>query len=57
MTTMVMTVAHGNDASTGTHTCTKGDVIPLYNHLNMTNAMVSLIALSASHYCYVHDKN
>ena len=48
MTPMTLSVAHGIDASTGTSTNTKGHIIPLNNHLNITNAMVSLMAPSAS---------
>ena len=43
-------VADYTDASTGTSTTIKSLIIPLNNHLNMTNAMVSLMMPSAS--CY-----
>ena len=36
MTPMALSVAHGNDASTDTHTGTKGHIIPLNIHLNIT---------------------
>ena len=37
-------VAHDTDARTGNHTSIKGYIIPLNNHLNITNAVVSLMA-------------
>ena len=49
-------MAHSIDASSGTHTSTKGHVIPLKNYLNTTNEMVSLMAQSTSCYCHVHDQ-
>ena len=41
-------MTHDTDASTGTSTGIKSYKILLNNHLNMTNAMVTLMALSAS---------
>ena len=52
VTPMVLLMAHG----TGTSTSLKGQNIPLNKHL-ITNAIVSLMAPSASCYCHVHDKN
>ena len=52
-----LSMAHGTDVSTGTTTSTKGHTIPLNNHLNITNAILSLMAPSASYYYHVHDKN
>ena len=51
---MVLSVVYGMDTSTCTSTSTKGYVILLNNHLNTTDAMVSLVAPSVSHYCHVH---
>ena len=47
---------NGTDASTGTNTSTKGHKIYVNNHLNITNAMVLLMAPPESYYCHVHDK-
>ena len=48
MLPMVPSIANDTDASTSASTGTKSYVTPLNNHLNMTNAMVSLMAPSAS---------
>ena len=44
MIPMALSMAHDIDASTGTSTHSRTYIIPSYNHLNMTNTMVSLIA-------------
>ena len=46
---MVSAMAHDNDASTDTKTGTRSHIIPLNYQLNMKNAMVPLIAMSASY--------
>ena len=38
-------------------TSSKGHIIHLNHHINITNAMVSLMAPPTSCYCHVHDKN
>ena len=43
MNKMALSVAHGIDISTGTHTSSKDHIMPLNNHLNISNAMVSLM--------------
>ena len=48
MIPMASPMAHDTDASTGTNTGTKSHIILLNNHLNMTNAMVSLMVSSTS---------
>ena len=50
-------IVNGNGASTGSSTSTKCHMIPLNNHLNITNAMVSLMAPSASCFWHVLGKN
>ena len=57
MTQIVSSIAHGTHASNSTSTSTKGHIVPLNNHLNIKNAIVSLIAPSALDYCHVHAKN
>ena len=54
--TMALSMAHGIDASTGTSMSTNGQIIPLNNHLNIANSMVSLIASSPLCYCHVHKE-
>ena len=49
MIPMSSSMADDTDVCTGTSTDTKSHKIPLHNYLNMTNAMVSLMALSASY--------
>ena len=56
MTPMALSMVHGTDAISGTNNRTKGHIIPLKNHLIITNAMVSLIGPSASCNCNAHDK-
>ena len=48
LTPMSSPMAHDTDARTGTSIGTKSHIIPLNNHLNMTNTMVSLMAASTS---------
>ena len=43
-----MSVTHDNDTSTGTSTGTESPIISLSNHLNITNAKVSLLEQSES---------
>ena len=50
-------LAYGTDVSTGTSTSTKGHIIPLNHHCNITNAMVSLMTPLPSSFYNVHDKN
>ena len=57
ITPMALSMAYGMGASTGTSPRTKGHIIPLNHHLNITNSMLSLMAPSASCYCHVHNKN
>ena len=45
---MGLSMAHDTDASTSISTCTKNHIVLLNNHLNIKNAMVSLLTLSAS---------
>ena len=44
MMPMALSVAQGTDASTGVHNSIKGHIIPQNNYLNITNAMVWLMA-------------
>ena len=55
MIPVALSMAHGTYANTGTRTSTKGHIIPLNNPLNITNAMVWMMAPSASHYCHIND--
>ena len=48
MKAMASSMVLDTDASNGTNTVTISHIIPLNNHLNMTNAMVSWMAPSAS---------
>ena len=57
MMPMALSVAHSTDVSNGTSTSTKCHIIPLNNHLNITNTMVQLTAPSTPCYCHVHDQN
>ena len=40
---MASSIVHDTDASTGTSTGTNGHILPLNNHFNMKNAMMSLM--------------
>ena len=44
---MALSMAHDTDASSSISSDTKSHIIPVNNHLNKTNAMVSLLAPSA----------
>ena len=45
---IVLLASHDTHFNTGTSTGTKSHVIPLIKHVNMTDAMVSVTAISAS---------
>ena len=46
---MADSMPHDTVASAGTNTGTKSHIIPLNNHLNMTNATITLMTQSASY--------
>ena len=48
MMPMALQMAHDTDARTSIRTGTNGQIMPLNIHLNITNAMVSMMASSAS---------
>ena len=52
--TMALTVVHGTDSSTATHTTTKHHIILLNNHLNIPNTILWLMAPSANHVIAVY---